>query len=202
MYISNKIGFLSWIATCLYFFIEPFFILTSTAPYSYLHHAMSDLGVTSCGNFTYELAPYEICSPNHLGMNLLFILNGLTFCIGVLYISQYLEKSIITRTATSFLLLIGISTSVSGLIPADINLIGHSLLVWMAMVTVFPGLFIFAKNLKVISVWTYFCLICLFLIILLISLIPFFPFPSGLLQRLFYFILFIWGTLASYKLIK
>ncbi|PFU80805.1 hypothetical protein COK91_18670, partial [Bacillus cereus] len=100
MYISNRIGLFSWIATCLYFLIEPFFIFTSTASYNYLHHAMSDLGVTTCGEFTYEIAPYEICSPNHFWMNLLFILNGITFCVGVLYISQHLEKTRINKIAT------------------------------------------------------------------------------------------------------
>lgn len=175
MYISNKIGLFSWIATCLYFLIEPFFIFTSTAPYNYLHHAMSDLGVTTCGEFTYEIAPYEICSPNHFGMNILFIVNGITFCIGVLYISQHLEKTRINRIATFFILIIGISTIVSGLIPADVNLIGHSILVWIGMLTVFPGLFIFAKNLKKTRKWTYFCLLSLIVITILISLVFLFP---------------------------
>ncbi|WP_255261813.1 DUF998 domain-containing protein, partial [Bacillus cereus] len=144
MHISNKFGLFSWIATCIYFLIEPFFIFTSTAPYNYLRHAMSDLGVTTCGEFTYEIAPYEICSPYHFWMNLLFVINGITFCIGVLYISQHLEKTRINRIATLFILIIGVSTIVSGLIPADVNLIGHSILVWIGMLTVFPGLFIFA----------------------------------------------------------
>jgi len=202
MYISNKIGLFSWIATCLYFLIEPFFIFTSTAPYNYLHHAMSDLGVTTCGEFTYEIAPYEICSPNHFGMNILFILNGITFCIGVLYISQHLEKTRINRIATFFILIIGISTIVSGLIPADVNLIGHSILVWIGMLTVFPGLFIFAKNLKKTRKWTYFCLLSLIVITILIALVFLFPLPAGLLQRLFYLVLFVWGTVSTYKLIK
>ncbi|HDR7545834.1 TPA: DUF998 domain-containing protein, partial [Bacillus thuringiensis] len=190
MYISNRIGLFSWIATCLYFLIEPFFIFTSTASYNYLHHAMSDLGVTTCGEFTYEIAPYEICSPNHFWMNLLFILNGITFCIGVLYISQHLEKTRINKIATFFILIIGVSTIVSGLIPANVNLIGHSILVWIGMLTVFPGLFIFAKNLKKTRKWTYFCLLSLIVILILISLVFIFPLPAGLLQKLFYLVLF------------
>ncbi|WP_259418119.1 DUF998 domain-containing protein [Bacillus toyonensis] len=202
MYISSRVGLYSWITTCLYFLIEPFFIFTSTVPYNYLHHAMSDLGVTTCGKFTYEIAPYEICSPNHFWMNLLFIINGLTFCIGVLYISQHLEKTKINKIATFFILLIGVSTIVSGLIPADVNLIGHSILVWIGMLTVYPGLFIFARNLKKAKKWTYFCLLSLILIIILISLVFLFPLPSGLLQRLFYLVLFVWGTVSTYKLTK
>ena len=58
------------------------------------------------------------------------------------------RKTKINKIATFFILIIGVSTIVSGLIPADINLIGHSILVWIGMLTVFPGLFIFAKNLK------------------------------------------------------
>ncbi|MEB9409615.1 hypothetical protein CN975_28730 [Bacillus cereus] len=202
MYISNRIGLFSWITTCIYFLIEPFFIFTSTVPYNYLHHAMSDLGVTTCGKFTYEIAPYEICSPNHFWMNLLFIINGLTFCVGVLYISQHLEKTKINKIATFFILIIGVSTIVSGLIPADVNLIGHSILVWIGMLTVYPGLFIFARNLKKAKKWTYFCLLSLILIIILISLVFLFPLPSGLLQRLFYLVLFVWGTVSTYKLIR
>lgn len=113
--------------------------------------------------------------PNHFWMNLLFILNGITFCIGVLYISQHLEKTKINKIATFFILIIGVSTIVSGLIPADINLIGHSILVWIGMLTVFPGLFIFAKNLKKAGKWTYFCLLSLIVITILISLIFSFP---------------------------
>lgn len=163
---------------------------------------MSDLGVTTCGEFTYEIAPYEICSPNHFWMNLLFILNGITFCVGVLYISQHLEKTRINKIATFFILIIGVSTIVSGLIPADVNLIGHSILVWMGMLTVFPGLFIFAKNLKKARKWTYFCLLSLIVITTLILLVFLFPLLAGLLQRLFYLVLFVWGTVSTYKLIK
>ena len=58
------------------------------------------------------------------------------------------RKTKINKIATFFIIIIGVSTIVSGLIPADVNLIGHSILVWIGMLTVFPGLFILQKNLK------------------------------------------------------
>lgn len=108
------------------------------------------------------------------------------------YISQHLEKTRINKIETFFILIIEVSTIVSGLIPADVNLIGHSILVWIGMLTVFPGLFIFAKNLKKARKWTYFCLLSLIVITTLILLVFLFPLPSGLLQRLFTWFFSFW----------
>lgn len=154
LYISKKVGILSWFATCLYFSVEPFFILTSTASYSFLHHAMSDLGVTSCGTYTYSIAPHEICSPHHFWMNVLFIINGLTLSIGVLYISQNLKKTKITQLATAFILILALGNIVSGFIPADINLFWHSIFAQLGMITVLAGLWMYGSSLTSGKYWT------------------------------------------------
>ncbi|MFP8641131.1 DUF998 domain-containing protein [Priestia aryabhattai] len=202
LYISKKVGILSCFATCLYFLVEPFFILTSTAPYSFLNHAMSDLGVTSCGTYTYSIAPHEICSPHHFWMNVLFIINGLTLSIGVLYISQNLKKTKITQLATAFILILALGNIVSGFIPADINLFWHSIFAQLGMITVLAGLWIYASSLTRGKYWTYGCLVSLLVILILIMLVFFVPMPTGLLQRLFYLVIFIWGTVLSFMLNK
>ncbi|MBX9965968.1 DUF998 domain-containing protein [Priestia aryabhattai] len=202
LYISKKVGILSWFATCLYFLVEPFFILTSTAPYSFSHHAMSDLGVTSCGTYTYSIAPHEICSPHHFWMNVLFIINGLTLSIGVLYISQNLKKTKITQLATAFILILALGNIVSGFIPADIHLFWHSIFAQLGMITVLAGLWIYASLLTRGKYWTYGCLVSLLVILILIMLVFFVPMPTGLLQRLFYLVIFIWGTVLSFVLNK
>ncbi|KON90120.1 hypothetical protein AF332_27185 [Sporosarcina globispora] len=202
MYISKRIGILSWAATCLYFLIEPFFILTSTAPYSFLYHAMSNLGVTTCGQYTYSIAPHEICSPNHLWMNVLFIVNGLTFSIGILYLSQYLDKTRFSRLATFFILILALGNIVSGFIPADIDLFWHSIVPALGMITIFPGLWIYASSLNKGKRWTIGCLVALLIILTLIALIFIIPMPAGLLQRLFYIVVFIWGTVLTFILDK
>jgi len=200
--ISKKLGILSWFATCLYFLIEPFFILTSTAPYSFFNHAISDLGVTSCGEYTYSIAPHEICSPYHFWMNVLFIINGLTFSFGVLYLSQTLEKTGLNRLATIFILILALGNIVSGFIPADINLFWHSTAAQLGMITVLPGLWLYAKSLETGKRWTQYCLVTLLVILTLIMLIIFIPMPAGLLQRLYYLVIFIWGTVLAFILSK
>ncbi|MED3937427.1 DUF998 domain-containing protein [Priestia megaterium] len=202
LYISKKLGILSWFATCLYFLVEPFFILTSTASYSFLHHAMSDLGVTSCGTYTYSIAPHEICSPHNFWMNVLFIINGLTLSIGVLYISQNLKKTKITQLATAFILILALGNIVSGFIPADINLFWHSIFAQLGMITVLAGLWMYASSLTSGKYWTYGCSVSLLVILILIMFVFFVPMPTGLLQRLFYLVIFIWGTVLSFVLNK
>jgi len=173
LYISKKLGILSWFATYLYFLVEPFFILTSTASYSFLNHAMSDLGVTSCGTYTYSIAPYEICSPHHFWMNVLFIINGLTLSIGILYISQNLKKTKTTQLATAFILILALGNIVSGFIPADINLFWHSIFAQLGMVTVLAGLWMYASSLTNGKYWTYGCLVSLLVILILIMFVFF-----------------------------
>jgi len=202
LYISKKVGILSWFATCLYFLVEPVFILTSTAPYSFLHHAMSDLGVTSCGNYTYSIAPHEIFSSYYFWMNVLFIINGLTLSIGVLHISQSLKKTRKSQLATAFILILALGNVVSGFIPADINLFWHSIFAQLGMITVLAGLWIYASSLTSGKYWTYGCLVSLLVILILIMLVFFVPMPTGLLQRLFYLVIFIWGTMLSFMLNK
>ncbi|WP_036132186.1 hypothetical protein [Lysinibacillus sphaericus] len=197
LHISKKVGIISWVATCLYFVIEPFFIMTSIAPYNIMNQAMSDLGVTSCGNYTYSIAPHEICSPFHFWMNVLFIVNGLTFSVGVLYLSQNLTKTWLNKLATVFILIFTLGNIVSGFIPANIDLFWHSIVAQVGMITVLFGLWIYAKSLTKGKRWTYFNLFVLITILILIVLLFFFPLPAGLLQRLFYGVIFLWGTVLT-----
>ncbi|WP_339227430.1 DUF998 domain-containing protein [Oceanobacillus sp. FSL K6-2867] len=198
--IPKRVGIISWIATCFYFVIEPLFMMTSTAPYSLMQHAMSDLGVTSCGNYTYAIALHEICSPYHLWMNVLFIINGITMTVGVLYLAQYLQKKFITKLATIFIIILALGNIVSGFIPADVDLFWHSIVAQIGMITVLPGLWIYAKVLDSGKRWTCLCFFVLIIIFILIILLLFIPLPAGLLQRLFYAVIFLWGTVLTFIL--
>ena len=195
--ISKKIGIICWVVTILYFVIEPIFIMTSLVPYNSMQQAMSDLGVTSCGKYTYSIAPHEICSPYHFWMNALFIVNGLTFSVGVLYLSQYLERNWIHTLGTVFILIFTLGNIVSGFIPADVHLFWHSILSQIGMITVLFGLWIYAKSLTKGKRWTYLNLFGLIFLLILIVLLFFFPLPAGLLQRLFYAVIFLWGTVLT-----
>ncbi len=161
---------------------------------------MSDLGVTSCGNYTYAIAPHEICSPHHLWMNVLFIINGITMTVGVLYLAQYLETKGITKLATIFIIILALGNIVSGFIPANVDLFWHLIVAQIGMITVLPGMWIYAKVLNHGKRWTYLCLFALIVIFILIILLFFIPLPAGLLQRLFYGIVFVWGTVLTFIL--
>ncbi|AMO33360.1 DUF998 domain-containing protein [Lysinibacillus sphaericus] len=193
IYLSKKIGIVSWIVTILYCVIEPIFIMTSLVPYNIMQQAMSDLGVTTCGKYTYTIAPHEICSPYHFGMNVLFIVNGLSFSVGVIYIYQYLEKNLINKIGTVCILIFAVGNIVSGIIPANVHLFWHSILAQIGMITFLIGLGIYAKSLDRGKHWTYLNLIVLIVLLILIGLLFFLPLPAGLLQRLFYGVIFVWG---------
>jgi asparagine N-glycosylation enzyme membrane subunit Stt3 len=135
-------------------------------------------------------------------MNVLFVINGLTLSIGVLYISKKLKKTKITLLATAFILILALGNIASGFIPADINLFWHSIIAQLGMVTVLAGLWMYASSLKSGKYWTYGCLVSLLVILILIMFVFFAPMPTGLLQRLFYLVIFIWGTVLSFILSK
>ncbi|BAC13235.1 hypothetical protein [Oceanobacillus iheyensis HTE831] len=197
MKISKKVGITSWILTCMYFVLEPFFVMSSIAPYNVMDHAMSDLGVTSCGEYTYSLAAYDICSPHHFWMNVLFIVNGITFSIGIVYLSQQLERNRKNLIGTICLLLLAIGNIFSGFIPADVNLFWHSIFAQLGMVTFLIGLWLFGKLLVRGKWWTYGILVSLVVLVIFILLLIFIPLPAGLLQRMFYAITFLWGTVLA-----
>lgn len=175
-------------------------MMASLVPYNILQQAMSDLGVTSCGKYTYSIAPHEICSPYHVWMNVLFIVNGLTFSVGVLYLSQYVERNLINKLGTVLILIFALGNVVSGFIPADVHLFWHSILAQIGMITVLFGLWIYARSLTTGKRWTYLMLIVLLVCLILIGLLFFFPLPAGLLQRFFYGVIFLWGTVLTFVL--
>lgn len=86
LYILKKVGILSWFVICLYFLVEFFFILILIVFYSFLYYVMSDFGVIFCGIYIYLIVFYDICFFYYFWMNVLFIINGLIFLIGILYI--------------------------------------------------------------------------------------------------------------------
>lgn len=61
----------------------------------------------------------------------------------------------------------------SGFIPADINLFWHSIAAQLDMITVLPGLWLYAKSLEIGKRWTQYCLVTLLVIVTLNMLIIF-----------------------------
>ncbi|MUK88920.1 DUF998 domain-containing protein [Ornithinibacillus sp. L9] len=203
--ITAKIGFISWISLSLYFIIEFIVIRASTVSYNLFTQPMSDLGVTSCGIDTYELANYEICSPYHLLMNWTFTITGIVIFVGAIFLHQFWPNKRQTRIATTLLAIFGLSFTISGIIPADIGFLWHTFGALPGMIVQIPALILIGRairhNMPRLSTWTFVCtLITTGSLILLFFQTIFIP--GGLLQRILYGSVFLWMTVTAIVLWK
>lgn len=85
-------------------------------------------------------------------MNVLFIVNGLTFAVGVLYLSQYVESNLINKLGSVMILFFALGNVVSSFIPTDVYLFWPSVLAQIDMVTVLFGLWIYVRTLTKINI--------------------------------------------------
>lgn len=205
--VTKIIGALSWIALSLYFIVEFLVIRVSSAPYNFLIQPMSDLGVTICGIDTYELAAYEICSPVHLAMNWTFTLTGIAVFTGAIFLHRFWPDNNKTKAATVLLVIFGLSYSISGIFPADINFLIHTFASLPGMFVQIPALIIIGRAIKntmpKLSKWTYFCLAVNLLSLLFIFLQPIFPeLPGGLIQRALYASIWLWMVVTGVVLLN
>lgn len=192
-----RIGMLSWMALLLYFPIELIIISRTTKPYSFMDQAMSDLGVLSCGYNTYPLSVHEICSPMAHEMNIIFILTGMLVAAGAVLLHHFWNGTRWTIVATVLLVIYGLGYTVSGIYPADVNFLAHTLPAIPTMIIQIPAMYIIARSIR--HKWpglARFTLICmtvstLSLILIIIGL------PAGLMQRPLYFSVWLWMSVTA-----
>ncbi|MFP7484395.1 DUF998 domain-containing protein [Priestia filamentosa] len=195
--VLKKVGFICWISLLFYFLIEYIVIRASTVSYSFFQQPMSDLGVTTCGKNTYILASYEICSPYHLLMNWTFTITGLVILTGSIGLHQFWPYKQKTKIATALLITFGISYSISGIVPANLHFLWHTLSSFPGMIVQIPALLIIGISIRKarpkLALWTFFCSSVTTISLLLILLLPLFPeLPGGLLQRTLYGSVYLW----------
>lgn len=97
------------------------------APYSFAHNTISDLGATTCTDIAYPYGPVPVCSPLHTLVNGSFILFGALLAIGAIAVFPLLPKGFGRVAGVALLVVAGLSSLASGLIPLDIDIVGHSL---------------------------------------------------------------------------
>nr|WP_246384246.1 DUF998 domain-containing protein [Gracilibacillus halotolerans] len=203
---TNRLGIFvgraAWIFLSTYFLFEYIVIRETITPYSILKQPMSDLGVTACGNDTYVLATYEICSPYHPLMNITFTLIGVAIFVGAILLQPLLPKLRRIRIATVLFAIYGISFAISGIIPADISFTAHTISALPGMVVQIPALFFIAQSIKFTMPkfykWTLFILIVNSSTIVLLCLQAFITsLPGGLLQRILYGSIFVWMIVTA-----
>lgn len=193
----SRMGLLSWMALLSYFPIELVIISQTTKPYSIMDQAMSDLGVLSCGYDAYPLSAYEICSPMAHEMNVIFILTGMLIASGAVLIHHFWGGSKWTIVATVLLVIYGLGYTVSGIYPADINFLAHTLPSIPSMLFQIPAMYIIARFIRHkwpgLAQFTFVCMSIstLSLILMIIGL------PAGLMQRLLYFSVWFWMGITA-----
>ncbi|WP_147917453.1 DUF998 domain-containing protein [Ruania zhangjianzhongii] len=116
-----------WLAQPVYLVVELIAAALATAPYTLLHHTISDLGATTCTTIAYPSQDVPVCSPAHLAVNASFVLFGVAMAVGALLLRPWLPRSGLTTAAVVLWVVAGASSIGSGLTPLDQLLELHAL---------------------------------------------------------------------------
>ncbi|HIZ36573.1 MAG TPA: DUF998 domain-containing protein [Candidatus Ruania gallistercoris] len=115
----RRLGAALWLVQPLYLVVELVAASMSTAPYSLLHHTISDLGATTCTTIGYPSQDVAVCSPAHLAVNASFVLFGVAMAVGALLLRPWLPRSRWSTAAVVLWVVAGMSSIGSGLTPLD-----------------------------------------------------------------------------------
>ena len=99
----------------------------ASAPYSWLHNTISDLGATTCTSIDYPFGPVPVCSPWHLLLNGSFVVFGLLLALGGLLLHRWFGRGALATTSMALWVTSGLSSVATGLIPLDQSLPLHTL---------------------------------------------------------------------------
>lgn len=198
--IMARIGFICWISLSVYFIIDYIVIQATTVPYNFLEQPTSDLGVTTCGTDTYVLSALEICSPYHLLMNWTFTFTGIVIFVGAFFLHPFWPDNRKASMATIFLLIFGLSYTMAGIFPADVNFIWHTLSSIPGMILQIPALILIGLSIRrempMLSLWTFISALITTSTLILMSLEPFIEL-FGLLQRILYGSVYLWMVITA-----
>lgn len=127
MFQNKKIASLLWISNIQYFIVQILAAERWAEPFSIRFNTISDLGNTVCGMYGDRF----VCSPWHAGMNVSFIVLGLTQLLGALLLMKTLGTTRTAFIALSMSVLAGIGTIFVGLFPensiAALHVVGAAL---------------------------------------------------------------------------
>src|SRR5690349_21014675 len=119
-------GTISWLSSVQFFLAQLIVQLAWPTPYSLLHNYISDLGNTSCSEFSTN-SPLYVCSPLHTLMNASFILLGITLPLGAFLTRHFFPPM---RRRTIGLALVGsagLGLILVGFAPENVNIGVHAI---------------------------------------------------------------------------
>jgi hypothetical membrane protein len=116
-YTSHKtlwVAAIAWLLNIQYFLVQILVAATSTVPFSLRDNTISDLGNNVCGPY----GERYVCSPDHMLMNISFVIVGLTIILGgAIFMFAYRNAWI--RVGFLGLVVAGVGTIVVGLFPEN-----------------------------------------------------------------------------------
>lgn len=138
-----KIGLFALVGFATFFIGQAIAQLGVTAPYSISRQAISELGMTACGNFIQPqtgLSMY-VCSPLHWVFNGSLILHGiLTMLATTLAIHPLWPGGLLRKIGLILLFLGGIEAVVAGFSPQNLELVAHMIASGLAIAALDIGL--------------------------------------------------------------
>jgi hypothetical membrane protein len=115
-----------WLLTVAYFIVQPVVAAAWEPPYDVAANTISDLGITSCGDFRqFDDRVLYACSPRHGLMNAVLVVVGLLTGAGALLTRDLWPRRRLTMVGVAFVVLAGVGGILMGLAPADVNLAAH-----------------------------------------------------------------------------
>lgn len=203
---AKAIGTASWLALAAYIPIELAVMNASTAPYDPMRQVVSTLGVTVCDSEPNPLLGDVVCSPQHLLMNWTFTISGIAIAIGALCLRPLLPAERRVTAAAWMLAAVGLSYTTSGVIPADVDLLWHTVLALPGMFLQIPAWIMLARALRgprpALALWTAAAVAVHLLGIAGLIVSPFVDGPGGLLQRAIVWPSYVWAVGAAVMVLR
>jgi hypothetical membrane protein len=108
-------GSLFWLMSAQYFIVQILVGFAYKHTYSLRSNTISDLGNTACSTYRHII----VCSPLHVGMNISFVLLGLTMIVGAVLLEQGFSKQPIHTLGFICMGLSGLGSILVGLFPEN-----------------------------------------------------------------------------------
>lgn len=109
----------TWALQGLYVVAEVVVGLKASPGYSFRDHTISELGSTSCRVLDGGTVP--VCSPWHTGMNVAFVLFGISLALGAWLLRRSRPPGRLATASLALWILAGVSSVAVGLTPIDLR---------------------------------------------------------------------------------
>lgn len=123
----------------------------SSAPYSLLHQAASDLAAVGCGPLDQYEPPREVCSPAHGWVNGVWVVSGVLIAVTVLLVRHHIvggRSRGLAVTGVALLAAGGMFQAAVGLVPLDVDLALHTVLALIGFVAQNLGMIVAGVSLR------------------------------------------------------